>query len=343
MGKKNGYKSRHVTRRDDKICVLSFDEIKIKYQYAYDKINDTTLKPHNYMQVVMVRGMKGKWKQPVFYGYDCRMTVEILNEIILRLKDAGYATVAIVSDMGSTNQGLWKEMGITIAKCWFQSPVDISEKIFVFADVPHLIKLLRNHFLDTGFILQNVHINSEPLIEMMQLTSSSEVSILYKITDTHLNVKNAARQKVKLATQLFSHTTSCAITRAVALAKCHSKNALECAVFIKVVNDWFDVLNSKLPAIDSRARMKAYGLAISGQNEILQKMDTLISNILAPGKKSLLPFQKGILLTNTSLRQLYKYMSEKYKFKYILTYRLNQDVLENFFSVIRAKGASNCA
>ena len=39
-----------------------------------------------------------------------------------------------------------------------------------------------------------------------------------------------------------------------------------------------------------------------------------------------------------ALRQLFSYMSEKFKFKFILTYRLNQDVLENFFSAIRAKG-----
>lgn len=35
---------------------------------------------------------------------------------------------------------------------------------------------------------------------------------------------------------------------------------------------------------------------------------------------------------------LYDDLSERYGFKYILTYRLNQDVLENFFGLIRAKG-----
>lgn len=107
------------------------------------------------------------------------------------------------------------------------------------------------------------------------------------------------------------------------LGQINADNASECADFIKVVYDWFDVFNSKVPAADSRPRMKAYGLALKEQNEILQEMDNMISNMLAPKKKCLLPFQKGILLSNTSLRELYEYMSKKFNFKFILTYRLN--------------------
>ena len=40
----------------DKVCVLSFDEIKIAKRYLYDKVNDETLKPYSYAQVVIIRG-----------------------------------------------------------------------------------------------------------------------------------------------------------------------------------------------------------------------------------------------------------------------------------------------
>lgn len=46
----------------------------------------------------------------------------------------------------------------------------------------------------------------------------------------------------------------------------------------------------------------------------------------------------GILITNASLVRLLANMKDRYKTKYLLTYRLNQDVLENFFGVIRSKG-----
>lgn len=43
-------------------------------------------------------------------------------------------------------------------------------------------------------------------------------------------------------------------------------------------------------------------------------------------------------MTNTSLKQLFDDQKTRYDVKYILTYRLNQDVLENFFGAIRSKG-----
>lgn len=43
-------------------------------------------------------------------------------------------------------------------------------------------------------------------------------------------------------------------------------------------------------------------------------------------------------MTNTSLKLLFDDLKSQYGISYLLTYRLNQDVLENFFGVIRAKG-----
>lgn len=39
-----------------KLCVLSFDEMKAKKKYCYDKSTDSTLAPANYIQVAMLRG-----------------------------------------------------------------------------------------------------------------------------------------------------------------------------------------------------------------------------------------------------------------------------------------------
>lgn len=62
--------------------------------------------------------------------------------------------------------------------------------------------------------------------------------------------------------------------------------------------------------------------------------------------KGTLPFQKGILISNESLKNLYndiKIMFEntQYPVTYIMTTRLNQDVVENLFAYIRATGACN--
>lgn len=56
-----------------------------------------------------------------------------------------------------------------------------------------------------------------------------------------------------------------------------------------------------------------------------------------------MPFQKGILLSNKSLKELLLYLKEKYTCEnfipeYIITRRLCQDILENFFAHIRSMG-----
>jgi len=94
-----------------------------------------------------VSGVIGQWKQPVFYAYDTRMTKELLFEIIMALTTCQFDVVAVVSDMGTSNQGLWKDLQITIGNTSFQQPSSLNKKIHVFADVPHLIKLARNHFV----------------------------------------------------------------------------------------------------------------------------------------------------------------------------------------------------
>lgn len=47
---------------------------------------------------------------------------------------------------------------------------------------------------------------------------------------------------------------------------------------------------------------------------------------------------EGIVQSNNALQLLHKDVLERFGVKFIMTYRLNQDVLENFFGVIRAKG-----
>lgn len=73
----------------DKVCVISFDEMKVTRGYAYDKVSDQTMKPYNYVQVVMLRGLFKSWKQPGFYDFDCKMTKEKLFGIIQYAESSG--------------------------------------------------------------------------------------------------------------------------------------------------------------------------------------------------------------------------------------------------------------
>jgi len=136
----------------DKITALSFDEVYIAHDICFDKAIEKVIGPHKTVQVIMARGLIAKWKQPIFYAYDTPMTKLILEEIISKLHCSGYNVVSVTSDMGTGNVGLWKSMEISHDNPSFSHPIT-GRAVHVFADVPHLIKLLRNHFIDHGFLL----------------------------------------------------------------------------------------------------------------------------------------------------------------------------------------------
>ncbi|XP_050497997.1 transposable element P transposase isoform X1 [Diabrotica virgifera virgifera] len=327
--------------RKDKVCTLLFDEMKIKKEYVYDKSEDQVLQPFSYVQVIMLTGLFKQWKQPVYYNYDTKMTFSILSEVITFVEKAGFQVVAMVCDLGGGNRALHNELEITESKPYFKNPHN-GENVYVFADVPHLLKLIRNHFVDEGFIFNGKELNKDCVESVIDATTGSDLKITHKIDKEKLNVRGAHRQRVKYAAKLFSHTVSKAISRCGMLGLINQdENWTELADVFKLVNDWFDIFNVSVPVSDTRTRNRAYGLALEGQNNILQRMSEMVATMRVKGRKSLLPFQKGILMSNKALQLLLEDIKKRYNINYILTRRLNQDPLENFFGVIRAKGGLN--
>lgn len=139
----------------EKLVVLSFDEMYITHDICFDKAAQQVLEPHKTVQVVMARGLCKSWKQPIFYSCDSPITKDILNETITKLLlTSGFLVVAVVNDMGTTNiMGMWKSMGISYAISSFKRP-SMDKNIHVLADVSHLIKLIKNNYLDYGFVLK---------------------------------------------------------------------------------------------------------------------------------------------------------------------------------------------
>jgi len=63
----------------------------------------------------------------------------------------------------------------------------------------------------------------------------------------------------------------------------------------------------------------AYGINLDEQNNILNLMDNFISAMRVHGKNQLMTFQKGILISNLSLRNLYKDLKDYIGIEYIIT------------------------
>lgn len=58
-----------------------------------------------------------------------------------------------------------------------------------------------------------------------------------------------------------------------------------------MLNDWFDLMNTNQKFVK---QTPSYGLNEVNQVELLTKMNNFATNMRVHGKKTMLPFQKGI-------------------------------------------------
>lgn len=322
--------SENLTEKE-KLCVLSFDEIHVDNKICYDVGMDQVLGSYSKVQVVLARGIFSSWKQPIYFDFQCTMNKKLLFEIIVNLEKAGVKVKAVVSDLGGC-MTLWKELSISPEKSFFTHPLNNSSRIWVFADPPHYLKILRNHFIDHGLVLQDGSVLEAEIIKEVLEKDSGEMKLCHKLLPCYITIKGNERQKVGPAKTLFSSTTA----KAIELLTTH-KSA---AKFFALVDSFFDVMNSSHPQPDNSKPLKV-GFGISpyfdDQKQVLQEMKTEISNLRIRGRNRMLPFQKGILVSISSIFGLYEDLNV-IGVSYILTTRLTQDALESLFSQIRGIG-----
>lgn len=341
-----------------KLTVLTFDDVYVSNKLDIERKAQKIYGPHKTCQFVMARGLFKNWRQPIYYDFDVTMSHDILLSIIQHLYDINYIVITVTCDMGPNNMKLWKDLHIGLdilnnskdkyttnieKKCFVTHPADSALKIFFYADVPHLMKLARNNFLDHGFNIKGIHVDQKCLEELLTL-NERDLKIANKLSRAHLDVKGSKRQNVKLAVQIFSNTN------ALAIKWCGENGFLVCkewkytSEMLKLFNDWFDIFNSNFK-YGKCCTSHAYGIDIERQNEIIMNMDEFMKEVRVNIRKTLMHFQKGILLCNKSLQEMFshiqqKYSSESFDIKYVFTRRLNQDILENFFSYIRSMGCT---
>lgn len=149
-----------------KACLIFFDEMKVERKYCYDKGADKIYQPQNYVQVVMAQGILYNWIQPLYYDYDQKITKDLLCDLIEATEKAGYPVHGIVRDMAGVNQSLLKSLGINMSNTSFHNPINSETQIHVFADTPHVLKLVRNNLLGHEIETPFINASSEPYVKL---------------------------------------------------------------------------------------------------------------------------------------------------------------------------------
>ena len=317
-----------------RLAVLSFDEMRLSSTPSYSPKNDCVYVAKQ-AQTFVIRGLFGKWKSILYYNYDTSATRDLLLRVIEYAEVRGVRIVAVVCDMGPANTAARRELGVSASKSYFSNPTDPSRAIYFFHDVPHAIKLLRNHLFDDGLRMPDGSWIFKSLVKLViERDGRNELRLLPRVGERHLNVKGNLRQNVRMAAQIFSRKMSMAI-----LHYCSGiPNVHQISELFEIVNDGFDVLNSRSSS-DSVSARKPFGYYPHYHTTVLRRFEQLVRTIRFGYREELLPFQEGLLISINSAFDLLQSVKQKYPFLHtIFTSRLNQDVTESTFSQIRSLG-----
>lgn len=188
------------------------------------------------------RRLTSKWKQIIYYQFSKNKDKNLLGFLIEKAKACNANVRGVAFDMG--NQVFLKELGIfSSINHSHPNPVNHNRKVFLFPDVPHSIKNLRNHILDDGMIYKpangpDIKMGKEDFLKLLEV-DSGDFLYCHKLTIEHIEVRGSERQRVRLATQLLSETSSKAMVHLLGPSYERKAN------IIAVIHKWFDAMNSR--------------------------------------------------------------------------------------------------
>ena len=262
------------------------------------------------------------------------------------MEDEGFQIHGITFDLG--NNTLTSQLNYSKTH-YFLNPNDKNRKVYMFPDVPHLIKLVRNHLFDHGFMVPSDNGDLVPLVKqdfwdvLFKNRGGSDLRTSFNLSQAHLTVKGSQRQRVRLAVQTLSSTVANSLLQFG--PDTNEYKAKHKAV--QLLNDWFDCMNSR-----RKYDKKMLSCAMSpdlherDQFSILDQMEHFLKTfhvMNSDGSKKVAwqPWQHGMMCSIKSTRDLYKELVTDGPFEFLLTAKLNQDCLENLFSRLRALGGDN--
>lgn len=331
-----------------KLVTLVMDEMSIKEGVSYDSgrdllegFSETPARDEelaNHAIAFMVRGITEKWKQPIGYFLSSGpMSGKAMKELVLqcisKVHSIGLTVMVVISDQGSNNRNLFeKQLGVTTENPYFMHN---DSKIFTMYDPPHLVKNVRNNFKKHGFTIDGNDILWQHLRDFYNADSSKAIRMAPKLKKTHVDLPPFSPLRVRLATQVLSHSVASGMA-IMSQWGIITEAAAHTADFIEKMDQLFNCFNSM--SISSTAKMRHAFSKSSGHVESLKQMLLWVRKIQTKGKRNL-PCLAGWEMAINAVLMLWDTLHNDHGLQFLLTNRLNQDCVENLFCIIRAKGA----
>ena len=354
------------------VCSLMLDEMSIRKHVQWDgkaqkyrgfvdlgtDIDDDSLPEATEALVFMAVSVNSNWKVPCGYflvnGLTGEEKANLTKDCIRKLHDVGVKVVSFTCDGPTTHQAMLKLLGAVLSvdnmQAYFPHPCDENEKIYIFLDACHMIKLVRNTFSDWKVLKDKdgKTIEWKFLEELNELQEKEGLRLANKLRKSHMSWK-PQKMKVNLAAQTLSSSVADALE--FCEGKLHEMPQFDgcgpTVKFIRVFDRLFDVLNSRNPRANSfKAPIRKTNYEFV--RTFLDNACEYIKGLKGPDGQPILKSKRktgflGFLVCAEAVRGLAKDLvcEENPVLKYLLTYKMSQDHLELFFGAVRASGGWN--
>ncbi|CAG9782443.1 unnamed protein product [Diatraea saccharalis] len=355
-----------------KYCSVLFDEVALEPGLAYDKHSDSICgfvelneKANNYADhalVFMVRGALHKWQQPVCF-YFCEgatsgtVLKNIIKTVVTEVTKTGLLPVALICDQGTSFQSAIKKLKeetkrhqIQMDETYDDTIIIENQKISILYDPPHLIKGIRNNFLNKNIKYNGKISKWDDIVDVYNTDCKhAEMRMLHKLNDEHVIPQKIKKMKVKNCTRVLSKTVASALRYTANFShyvdgKLVSETLLNTAKMVSFFDDLFDSCNGSSITIKNKGKPLRQAASknskhISFWKDAIKKLEDLkfIDN---NARECVVPSQKNFITTLKSLIRLWHFFQSR-GCKLMRPRYFNTDPLENFFGQVRAYSFRN--
>ena len=214
---------------------------------------------------------------------------------------------------------------------------------------PTLFKLnvsVRNALGDwkTMLDVNNAKIQWQHIVNLYQYQKNQGFTLANKLTKQHVMFEKN-KMKVKFAVQVLSRSVANALLTMCELKIEQFDNVQPTVEYLQMFDSLYDVMNSRtLSQQCSKAPLKEANE--QKWKSIFEKAVTYISNLKTQRGKNVLQSNRyaaflGWRVNIKTINELYNYVVKTGDLNFMLTFKLSQDPLENFFGSIRMACGNN--
>ena len=205
---------------------------------------------------------------------------------------------------------------------------------------PHLLKNVRNALYRYNIRHADGVAKWSNISDLFKQDLAKKYQLAPRLTTKHVELPPFCQMKVKLASQVLSHSTAAALHTHVAIGSMSAETTAT-AVFCQNFNDLFDCFNSL--STSGKVRLLTAISNTSGHMRKLNALTDWLKTVKIPDPKTGNDMSKfrcfsGWLQAIQALQKLWAVVSLHEGARFLLTRWLNQDTLEHFFSIFRSRG-----